>query len=98
MRAAGIKGPKGLRHSFGVASGTAGVPLPTVAEILGQASLTTTALEAEAREFVSHVWTSERSRTRRGGMTHSTFDALAGERIAAMGAPIAGAHVVVGLR
>ena len=58
MRTAGIEGPqacpRGLRHSYGV-------PLPTVAAVLGHASLTTTAIYttaigAEARELVSRVW------------------------------------------
>ena len=40
---------------------TAGVPLPTVAAVLGHASLTataiyTTAIGADARELVSRVW------------------------------------------
>ena len=53
--------PPGLRHSYGVAAVTAGVPLPTVAAVLGHASLTTTAIYttaigAEARELVSRVW------------------------------------------
>ena len=65
MRTAGIEGPKasprGLRHSYGVAAVVAGVPLPTVAAVLGHASLTTTAIyttaiTAEARELVSRVW------------------------------------------
>lgn len=65
MRTAGIEGPqacpRGLRHSYGVAAVTAGVPLPTIAAVLGHASLTTTAIYttaigAEARELVSRVW------------------------------------------
>ena len=40
MRGAGVEGPqacpRGLRHSFGVAAVTAGVPLPTIATVLGQ--------------------------------------------------------------
>ena len=65
IRTAGIEGPqacpRGLRHSFGVAAVTAGVPLPTIAAVLVHASLTTTAsyttvIGAEAREFVSRVW------------------------------------------
>ena len=64
-RTAGIEGPqacpRGLRHSYGVAAVTAGVPLPTIAAVLGHASLTTTAIYptaigAEARELVSRVW------------------------------------------
>ena len=61
MRTAGIEGPqacpRGLWHSYGVAAVTAGVPLPTVAAVLGRASLTTTAIGAEARELVSRIWT-----------------------------------------
>ena len=66
MRSAGIEGPqacpRGLRHSYGVAAVTAGVPLPTVAAVLGHASLTTTAIYttaigAEARELASRVRT-----------------------------------------
>ena len=66
MRTAGIEGPqacpRGLRHSYGVAAVTAGVPLPTVAAVLGHASLTTTAIYttaigAEARALVSRIWT-----------------------------------------
>ena len=65
MRIAGIEGPqacpRGLRHSYGVAAVTAGVPLPTIAAVLGHASLTTTAIYttaigAQARELVSRVW------------------------------------------
>ena len=48
--------PRGLRHSYGVAAVAAGVPLPTIAAVLGHASLTTTAIRAEARELVSRVW------------------------------------------
>ena len=40
MRTAGIEGPRacprGLRHSYGVAAVTAGVPFPTIAAVLGQ--------------------------------------------------------------
>ena len=65
MSAAGIEGPqacpRGLRHGYGVAAVTAGVPLPTVAAVLGHASLDTTAIYttaigAEARELVARVW------------------------------------------
>ena len=65
MSAAGIEGPqacpRGLRHGYGVAAVTAGVPLPTVAAVLGHASLETTALYttaigAEARELVARIW------------------------------------------
>ena len=65
MRAAAIEGPqacpKGLRHAYGVAAVAAGVPLPTIAAVLGHAHLTTTALYttaigAEARELVARMW------------------------------------------
>ena len=65
MRAAAIEGPqacpKGLRRAFGVAAVGAGVPLPTVAAVLGHASLDTTAIDttaigAEARELVARMW------------------------------------------
>ena len=65
MRRAGIAGPqacpRGLRHSYGVAAVIAGVPLPTVAAVLGHASLDTTAIYttaicAEQRDLVSRVW------------------------------------------
>ncbi len=52
--------PRGLRHLFGVAAVSAGVPLPTIATVLGPASLTKTAIDttvigAEARDLVSRV-------------------------------------------
>ena len=65
MRDAGIEGPqatpRGLRHSWGVATVTAGVPLPTVSAVLGHADLSTTAIYttaigAEHRELVARVW------------------------------------------
>ena len=65
MATAGIEGPqacpKGLRHAYGVAAVAAGVPLPTVAAVLGHASLTTTAIDTtaigvEARELVARMW------------------------------------------
>ena len=65
MRRAGIEGPqacpRGLRHSYGIAAVSAGVPLPTLAAVLGHASLNTTAvyttaIGTEARELVSRVW------------------------------------------
>ena len=60
MRSAGIEGPQacsqGLRHSYGVAAVTAGVPLPTIVAVLGHASLATTTINAEARELASRVW------------------------------------------
>ena len=65
MRAADVQGPmacaKGVRHSFGIAAVQAGVPLPTVAAMLGHANLSTTAiyttaLGIEARELMSRMW------------------------------------------
>ena len=65
MNFAGISGPqacpRGLRHSWGVAAVTAGVPLPTIAAVLGHADLSTTAIYATAigaehRELVARVW------------------------------------------
>ena len=65
MRTAKIEGPqacpRGLRHSFGVAAVQAGVPLTTIAAVLGHADVSTTAIHAtaigaEARELVSRVW------------------------------------------
>lgn len=52
MQAAGLDGPhaspKGLRHGFGVAAVTAGIPLNLVQRWLGHAQLTTTAIYANA--------------------------------------------------
>ena len=65
MRRAGIEGPqacpRGLRHSYGIAAVSAGVPLPTLAAVLGHASLNTTAvyttaIGAEARALVARIW------------------------------------------
>ena len=65
MQSAGISGPqacpKGLRHAFGIAAVSAGVPLPTIAAILGHADITTTAIYTtavgiEARSFLSRMW------------------------------------------
>ena len=65
MRTAGIEGPqacpKGLRHGFGIAAVTAGVPLPTIATVLGHADIATTAIYTtavgvEARGFLAKMW------------------------------------------
>jgi integrase len=52
MQAAGLDGPhaspKGLRHGFGVAAVSAGIPLNLVQKWLGHAQLTTTAVYANA--------------------------------------------------
>ena len=52
----------GLRHSWGVAAVQAGVPLTTIAAVLGHADVGTTAIYAtaigaEARELVARLWT-----------------------------------------
>ncbi len=66
MDHAGISGPqacpKGLRHAFGIAAVAAGVPLPTIAAVLGHADIATTAIYTtavglEAREFLARMWT-----------------------------------------
>ena len=54
--------PRGLRHSYGVAAVVAGVPLTTIAAVLGHADVSTTAIYAtaigaEARELVARLWT-----------------------------------------
>ena len=65
MERAGISGPqacpKGLRHAFGIAAVAAGVPLPTIAAVLGHADISTTAIYTtavgiEARQFLSQMW------------------------------------------
>lgn len=52
MTAAGLNGvhasSKGLRHGFGVAAVTAGIPLNMVQKWLGHAQLTMTAIYADA--------------------------------------------------
>ena len=65
MQKAGLAGPhaspKGLRHSFGVAAVTAGIPLNLVQKWLGHAQLTTTAIYANAtgaeeKNIASKMW------------------------------------------
>ena len=65
MAAAGLDGvhasPKGLRHGFGVAAVSAGIPLNLVQKWLGHAQLTTTAIYANAvgaeeRDIVQRMW------------------------------------------
>jgi integrase/recombinase XerD len=65
MQTAGLEGvqasPKGLRHGFGVAAVTAGVPLNLVQKWLGHAQLSTTAVyadavEAEETAIASRMW------------------------------------------
>jgi integrase/recombinase XerD len=65
MEAAGLDGPqaspKGLRHGFGVAAVTAGIPLNLVQKWLGHAQLTTTAIYADAvgaeeKDIARRMW------------------------------------------
>ena len=65
MRTAEIRGPQacpqGIRHSFGVAAVNAGVPLTTLAAVLGHSSISTTAIyatavESEVREQLRRMW------------------------------------------
>jgi len=59
MARAGVRGPhaspKGLRHGFGVAGVTAGVPLNLVQKWLGHAQLSTTAIYADAMGEEEHA-------------------------------------------
>ena len=74
MTAAGIAGPqacpKGLRHGFGIAAVTAGVPLPTIADVLGHADLATTAIYTtavgvEARGVLARMWVTHEANAER---------------------------------
>jgi integrase/recombinase XerD len=65
MLAAGLDGvhasPKGLRHGFGVAAVTAGIPLNLVQKWLGDAQLSTTAvyanaMGAEEQDIARRMW------------------------------------------
>ena len=65
MEAAGLDGPhaspNGLRHGFGVAAVSAGIPLNLVQRWLGHAQLTTTAIYADAvgaeeKEIARRMW------------------------------------------
>jgi len=65
MQAAGLEGvpasPKGLRHGFGVAAVTAGIPLNLVQKWLGHAQLSTTAIYANAvgaeeKDIARRMW------------------------------------------
>lgn len=66
MEAAGIEqgpqaSPKGLRHGFGIAAVSAGVPLNLVQKWLGHAQISTTAiyanaLGAEERNIAARMW------------------------------------------
>ena len=65
MAAAGLSGvhasPKGLRHGFGVAAVSAGIPLNLVQKWLGHAQLTTTAIYADAvgaeeKDIARRMW------------------------------------------
>jgi len=65
MEVAGLEGPqaspKGLRHGFGVAAVSAGIPLNLVQKWLGHAQLTTTAIYADAvgaeeKDIANRMW------------------------------------------
>jgi len=65
MAAAGLDGPhaspKGLRHGFGVAAVSAGIPLNLVQKWLGHAHLSTTAIYADAvgaeeQDIAQRMW------------------------------------------
>jgi integrase len=65
MAVAGLDGPqaspKGLRHGFGVAAVSAGIPLNLVQKWLGHAQLTTTAIYADAvgteeKDIAGRMW------------------------------------------
>ena len=65
MEAAGLDGPhaspKGLRHGFGVAAVSAGIPLNLVQKWLGHAQLSTTAIYANAvgaeeKDIAQRMW------------------------------------------
>jgi integrase/recombinase XerD len=65
MEAAGLEGPqaspKGLRHGFGVAAVSVGIPLNLVQKWLGHAQLTTTAIYADAvgteeKDIAKRMW------------------------------------------
>jgi integrase len=65
MQAAGLDGPhaspKGLRHGFGVAAVSAGIPLNLVQKWLGHAQLSTTAIYADAvgaeeKDIAQRMW------------------------------------------
>ena len=65
MATAGIAGPqacpRGLRHSYGVAAVVAGVPLTTIAAVLGHADVSTTAIYTtaigvEQRTLIARIW------------------------------------------
>jgi len=69
LEAAGItdgphKCPKGLRHGYGVHAISSGVPLNTLSELMGHASLEVTAIYANAmgeqkRAIVARMWQDE---------------------------------------
>jgi integrase/recombinase XerD len=65
MEAAGLErpraSPKGLRHGFGVAAVSAGIPLNLVQKWLGHAQLSTTtvyadAVGAEEKDIAQRMW------------------------------------------
>ena len=56
--------PKGLRHGYGVHAISSGVPLNTLSELMGHASLEVTAIYANAmgeqkRAIVARMWEGE---------------------------------------
>ena len=58
------KCPKGLRHGYGVHAISSGVPLNTLSELMGHASLEVTAIYANAmgeqkRAIVARMWQDE---------------------------------------
>ena len=78
MEAAGLDGPqaspKGLRHGFGVAAVSAGIPLNLVQKWLGHAQLTTTAIYANAvgaeeKDIARKMWGPLRSFASNGPRT-----------------------------
>ena len=68
MTAAEISGPQGcpkwLRRGFGIAAVTAGVPLPTIAAVLGHTDIVTTANYTTAvgvgpQGFLAKMWAAD---------------------------------------
>jgi integrase/recombinase XerD len=80
MAQAGIRGPhaspKGLRHGFGVAAVTSGVPLNLVQKWLGHAQLSTTAIYADAVGDEEHaiadaMWRNQEQRDSGNAQPHA---------------------------
>jgi Phage integrase family len=87
MARAGVRGPhaspKGLRHGFGVAAVTAGVPLNLVQKWLGHAQLSTTAIYADAvgeeeHAIAARMWCSQEQHHPRTSPTTRIRDAHEG--------------------